>query len=745
MFHLAVSIANIMKYDDFAKTRAGTLVGYHDTRREGVMKRVLMRDLVPGDIVYVKEGQTIMFEGQIIKRDSPLIIDQSAIVPQDLPVSKSVGDTCYPATGVIGGAAFLIVTAIGHYTYIGRTLATHENPMSTHDQKLYATPRSIQIREYYRMLSSTAIGIGMPTTVALSVIWTSSHYTKSPYRMFHLFIGLAVLIHTAYTNDTLRFLRFRSVRRFFDHGAHLQTNRFTDPGCLAGIDIFCSDKTGTLTLNQLSVKEPYSISGDMSDLILTACLSGSPDREKLDPIESAILKALDDHAQAKESLTAYQINGYVSFDLKAKRSWAWAAKPSGGRSMLCTKGGPKAILDLCASTPSEIAKDYRDMCSSFARRGYRTLGIARMPEGGEWQLLGLLPLYDPVRDDTASAIKMAKELGVTVKMMTGDATVIAQKAAESLGLGTSIVDSSTYDDQNSLGDPKICAQIETADCYAELFPEHKERMVRILQRRGHRVAVTGDGVLDAYALQKADCAIAAQGSTEIAISASDLYMATSGLSAMIRTLQISRQEFRVMWIYVAYRTTISLHLICIMLGYFAAYNEAIDPLVIMLNVHISDIIGIFLRHGDRHTPFSKNPVTWSAGRLMTTIMAVSAIFAIGTYWLLAALPPHNDAATLSAIRQQAIFLLAILSQQWPYLICRVNGCLKVQFDDWRAISLILAVGIFATFACNLGFIGGGHLMSIEEAIRVWRYSLATVGIAMTLRVLVLDEELVEMS
>ncbi len=532
-FNVFKAIQSIWQYDDYATTCVGDMAGFHHVRRGGAMMQAQMRELVPGDIVHVEHGQSLLFEGRVLTSDDRLCIDQSALTGQSMPVKKRNGDICYPGSGVKSGSATLMVVATGYHTFVGRALAILENPMPPRAQLLFISPPPHHVREYWGVLRSIGVTFGVVIIVALSVIWSFSNRIDTSYRTLSLSLGLAIpVIATSLSTLVVR-LRARGAERLSVQGALLQTQQSTNAECLAGIDVLCSDKTGTLTSNKLFLGEPYCVSCDVETVILTACLSGSPDYENLNPIDKAILNRTDDYPRTKQLLETYKISDYVDFDPVEKRSWAWA-KSSDGRRALCTKGAPKAVLGLCATT-YKIVEDYKEMASKFARQGYRSLGVARKSEDGEWELLGLLPMFDPPREETTGTIATAMTLGVTVKMVTGDAIVVAQELAGRIGIGTNVVNAAMCGDN---GDPEVSAAVEAADGYAEVYPEHKETIIQIHQRRGHTVAGTGDGVDDAYSLRRADCGIAVEGSTEIAISASDIYMQSPGLAAILCALQI---------------------------------------------------------------------------------------------------------------------------------------------------------------------------------------------------------------
>ena len=707
------------------------------------MMQVLSRELVPGDIVHVKQGQIIMFEGRVVTSDGRLSTDQSAITGESAKVNKENGDLCYPLSGVFSGHAILIVVATGHRTFVGRTLATVENPMPSRAQLLCTSPPRHHVREYWGVLHSIGVTFGIAIIVALSIIWNSFDHIGSLHSILCFSLGLAILVYPTSLNSLVTSLRVRGLVRLSNQGALLQNQQSTNAECLAGIDVFCSDKTGTLTANNLSLGKPYCSSNNVEDIILTACLSSSLDHENLDPIDKAILSKLGDYPQTKQSLVKYKVSEYVSFDPVAKRSWAWAKSPDGRRT-LHTKGHPTAVLNLCAAT-YEAVEDYKEMAVKFARQGYRSLGVARKLENGEWELLGLLPIFDPPRWDTTLSIKMANTLGITVKMLTVDAIAIAQHSASSMDMGTNVVNAILCDNDNVLSNPDLSAVMEAADGYAEVSSQHKEILIQILQRQDHRVAITGDSVDDASSLKRADCGIAVEGSTEIAMSAADIYMSIPGLAAMLCASQISRQTFRLVWTYVAYRTTLSLHLICILLGNFVAYHEVPDLNLVLLNIHFSDIIGVALATEDQHAPFPRKPTRWGTRRLLTSVIPLSAILIIGTWLSLAAVPPEDEAASASVTRGQIVFLHAIISDHWPFLIVCVDSRLRAQVRDWRVIATILSLGLLATFSCTCGWVNGAQYMSAEVAIRVWLYSFATVCTAASLRFFFLDEELCEMA
>ena len=217
-----------------------------------------------------------------------------------------------------------------------------------------------------------------------------------------------------------------------------------------------------------------------------------------------------------------------------------------------TKGAPQVILELSANA-SKVKEDVDTAVNEFAARGFRSLGVARAEGDGPWQFLGVLPLFDPPREDAKATIATARQMGVDVKMVTGDALAIAQETAKTLGMGTDILDAAGLGDVKHEETAATAESIENADGFAQVFPEHKFHIVDVLQKRGHIVGMTGDGVNDAPALKKADCGIAVSDATDAARAAASIVLTTPGLAVIIDAIKESRRIFQRMNSYAIYR------------------------------------------------------------------------------------------------------------------------------------------------------------------------------------------------
>ena len=289
---------------------------------------------------------------------------------------------------------------------------------------------------------------------------------------------------------------------------------------LAGVDILCADKTGTLTQNKLTLGDPFSVNNVRAEqVILNAALASRADNN--DTIDLAVLGGLKN----KDALKGYQVVHFQPFDPVHKRTEA-TVKDKDGKEFKVTKGAPQVILALSANA-EQVKTAVEKAVNEFAARGFRSLGVARADGDGQWQFLGVLPLFDPPREDAKATIATATQMGVKVKMVTGDAIAIAKETAKKLGMGTNILDATGLGDVKKQETAQIAESIEKADGFAQVFPEHKFHIVDVLQKRGHIVGMTGDGVNDAPALKKADCGIAVSSATDAARAAAAIVLANS--------------------------------------------------------------------------------------------------------------------------------------------------------------------------------------------------------------------------
>jgi H+-transporting ATPase len=334
---------------------------------------------------------------------------------------------------------------------------------------------------------------------------------------------------------------------------------------LAGVDILCADKTGTLTQNKLTLGDPFSVNNvPAQQVIFNAALASRA--ENNDTIDLAVLAGV----KKSEDLQTFQIVHFQPFDPVHKRTEV-LVKASDGKMFKVTKGAPQVILELSANA-NQVKPAVEKAVNEFAARGFRSLGVARADESGSWQFLGVLPLFDPPREDAKETIATASQMGIKIEMVTGDALAIAQETAKKLGMGGNILDASSLGDVKKQETAAMALSIENADGFAQVFPEHKFHIIDVLQKRGHIVGMTGDGVNDAPALKKADCGIAVSGATDAARAAAAIVLLTPGLSVIIDAIKESRRIFQRMNSYAIYRIAETLGVLIFMTLSILVFN-----------------------------------------------------------------------------------------------------------------------------------------------------------------------------
>ena len=505
---------------------------------------------------------------------------------------------------------------------------------------------------------------------------------------------------------------------------------------LAGVEILCSDKTGTLTKNKLTLAEPFCVSGvEPDDLMLTACLAASRKKKGIDAIDKAFLKSLRYYPRAKGVLSKYKVIQFNPFDPVSKKVSAVVESPQGER-ITCVKGAPLFVLKTVTEDheiPEEVDTAYKNKVADFATRGYRSLGVARKRgEAGRWEILGIMPCMDPPRHDTGKTINEAKTLGLSIKMLTGDAVGIARETSRQLGLGTNVYNAEKLglSGGGSMPGSEVYDFVEAADGFAEVFPQHKYNVVEILQQRGYLVAMTGDGVNDAPSLKKADTGIAVEGASDAARSAADIVFLAPGLSAIIDALKTSRQIFHRMYAYVVYRIALSLHLEIFLGLWIAILNQNLNLQLVVFIAIFADIATLAIAYDN--APFDRKPVKWNLPRLWGMSIVLGIVLAVGTWITLTTMfaggirddKSSNVMGGISqnfGTRDEILFLEISLTENWLIFITRADGPFWASIPSWQLSGAILIVDLLATMFCLFGFFVGDWT-SIVTVVRVWIFS-----------------------
>ncbi|KAL9261362.1 Plasma membrane ATPase-like protein [Drosera capensis] len=576
--------------------------------------------LVPGDIISIKLGDIVPADARLLEGD-PLKIDQSALTGESLPVTKNPGDEVFSGSTCKQGEIEAIVIATGVHTFFGK--AAH------------LVDSTNQVGHFQMVL--TAIGnfcicsIAVGMLIEIIVMYPIQHrqYRSGIDNLLVLLIGGIPIAMPTVLSVTMAI----GSHRLSQQGAI--TKRMTAIEEMAGMDVLCSDKTGTLTLNKLSVDknliEVFAKDVDKEHVLLLAARASRTENQ--DAIDAAMVGMLADPKEARAGIREVHFFPFNPVDKRTALTYIDA----NGDWHRASKGAPEQLLDLCGCR-EDVRKKVHSVIEKFAERGLRSLAVARqeVPEkskesaGGPWQFVGLLPLFDPPRHDSAETIRKALNLGVNVKMITGDQLAIAKETGRRLGMGINMYPSAALLGQGkdrTLGIP-VDELIEKADGFAGVFPEHKYEIVKKLQEKKHIVGMTGDGVNDAPALKKADIGIAVADATDAARSASDIVLTEPGLSVIISAVLTSRAIFQRMKNYTIYAVSITIRIVFGFLLIALIWKYDFSPFMVLIIAILNDGT-IMTISKDRVKP-SPVPDSWKLKEIFATGIVLGGYLALMT-------------------------------------------------------------------------------------------------------------------
>ncbi|MFK5950705.1 MAG: plasma-membrane proton-efflux P-type ATPase [Methylococcales bacterium] len=679
--------------------------------RDGEWVSVDATKLVPGDKVKIRAGDVVPADIALLEGDY-LSLDQSALTGESLPVDKHKGDLIYSSTIAKQGEMTGVVTSTGANTYFGQTAKLVSTAKHTsHFQKAV-----INIGNYLIFMCIVLVVIlllvglnrGLPvmSLVQFALILTVASIP----------VALPAVLSVTMAMGAIKLAKLKAI-----------VSRLEAIEELAGMDILCSDKTGTLTQNKLTLGEPVVFDGANAHGIILAAAMAS-DVENPDAIDSAILQKLND----KEILNTFHQQHFIPFDPVQKRTEG-TIKPEEGHLFKVSKGAPQVILDLCL--PDVAMRERAEQSvNEFALKGYRALGVAKTDEAGRWVFLGILSLFDPPRDDAAKMIQEAKGHGVDVKMVTGDNIAIAKQTAGELGLGQNILLAEQIikakDKEDIIHNVAHCA--EQADGFAQVFPEHKYWLVKDLQANEHLVGMTGDGVNDAPALKQADVGIAVSGATDAARAAADLVLTGTGLGVIIHAIEEARRIFERMNAYAIYRITETIRIMFFMVLAMLVYNfYPITALMIIMLALLNDLP--ILAIAKDNTWLSPSPVRWNMHRVLSISSVLGFMGVIETFLLLIIVKRYFHFNLVEI--QTIIFLKLSIAGHLTLFVARTrNFFLTRPFPAPILLFSIIITKIFATVIAGVGWLIAP--ISWEYIGWIWLYCIFWVFIEDGLKLLV---------
>ncbi|HUZ73401.1 MAG TPA: plasma-membrane proton-efflux P-type ATPase [Stellaceae bacterium] len=662
LFNAAVSFVQENRADQALSLLRRRLAVSARVRRDGTWQPVPARTLVPGDVVRLRMGD--LAPADVKLHNGALLIDQSALTGESVPVEAGAGALAYAGAIIRRGEATGEVAATGARTYFGRTaeLVRSAHARSHLQQIVFTIVRVLAVID----------AVLIAALIAYAAVTGLPFADLAPFALILLVASVPVALPAMFTLATA----LGAVE--LAHSGVLVTHLGAIEEA-AGMDVLCSDKTGTITENRLTlaVLVPAAPGGDEA-LLRLAVMASDPATQ--DPLDMAIFRAAADRGVAQAPAGRV---GFVPFD--PQRRYSEGVYIDAGARIRVAKGAPSAVMALLPG-----ATDRTDDIDRLASQGYRVLAVASGAEGTP-RLAGLLAFEDPVRQDSAALIEGLRELGVRVLMLTGDNLAAARAVAGRIGIGGRAAPSDVVARLDG-------ADVLAYDVYARVFPEHKFRLVELLQGAGHVVGMTGDGVNDAPALKQADMGIAVANATDAARAAAGMVLTNPGLVDVLTAIKISRRIYQRMLTYSINKIVKTLEIaVFLSLGVMLTGTFVITPLLIVLLLFTNDFVTMSIAT-DR-VAVSPQPDRWSIRNLMLAggmMAGLVLVLSFGLFFL-----GRNVLGLPLAELQTLVFVMLVATGQGNVYLVRERGpCWRSRPGSWLIASSLADIALVAVMAAK---------------------------------------------
>ena len=661
------------------------------------------RDIVPGDILNLKLGDLV--PADVFVLEGEVSADASALTGESLPQEIHPKDVMYSSSIIKRGGARCMVVNTAVDTYFGKTVSLVQiaRPKSKQQELMFSIVK-------YMMY----LGLAASAVVTCYAIFLHQD-VMSILSLILVFLMGAIPVALPAVMTIVQAVGALDLSQ-----KGVLVTRLDSIEDASSIDTFCFDKTGTITRNRLSVTNcrAFGIYQE-TDVAKLAALASKA--EEMDAIDTAILAYAD---TLKISMDGCSQLSYLPFDPANKRTQATAR--IGEKTFRILKGAPQIILQLCGKTDGETVREISRTVGDFSVRGYRTIAVAvcentEPQENADCGFVGLLALSDPPRPDSGSMIQQIRGLGIRPLMLTGDNQAIAREIAGQVGIGTQI---HSAKELGGLSHDEQIALIDGSDGFAEVYPEDKFRIVRLLQEEGHMVGMTGDGVNDSPALKQAELGTAVSAATDVAKASASVVLTKPGLSEIIDTIQVSRQTYQRMLTWVINKITKVVEVVVLFtVGYFWMHTMLISLLGMSLLVFANDFVTMSI--ATDHVVSTKTPNSWKLKNIISSSLVLGVFFALEDL-LVASIGVncfHLPYASLCTL----VMLSLVFNTQFRILTVRERGHFWSSFPSKKLF--------FISLAAIVGFSLIGTFGNIVPAL-LWSQVLILLGIGIVFMIMI---------
>lgn len=635
--------------------------------RNGAWSRLDARELVPGDVIALKLGDLIPADAFLLRGE--LSVDQSALTGESMPVSAGPSDVLYSGSVVKRGEAGCVVLNTGTDTYFGKTaeLVKTAKPKSKQEELMLTIVR-------YMMY----LGIAASAVVTIYGVYLHKDVLFILSFVVIFLIGAVPVALPA----VLTIVQAAGATELSKKGVLV-----TKLDCIedaASIDIFCFDKTGTITQNCLSVVDCVPSAVFQKEELIWMAAQASRE-EGMDPIDAAVL-AYAEKAGLKADFS--KRTAFVPFSPETKRTEATVSKD--GKELKVLKGAVPTVLSLCGGMDDAETQAIRRADDTFSEKGFRSLAVA-VSEGGETRFAGLLAIADPPREDSARMISRVRALGIKPIMITGDSAPIAREVAKQVGIGGNILRAAELKDRSR---EEQLQMIRDSDGFAEVFPENKYQIVKLLQESGHMVGMTGDGVNDAPALKQAELGTAVCEATDVAKASASIILTQPGLGEIIDAVTVSRETYQRMLTWVINKITKVVEVVLLFtVGFFWLQNTLVSLLGMSLLVFANDFVTMSIAT-DR-VKSTASPNKWNLRDITASSFCLGILFALEDL-LVVWICIHSFRLPFESL-QTAVLLTLVFNTQCRILIVRERR----HFWTSRPSTYLLTVNLLTILAFSL--------------------------------------------